>query len=131
MSYCRECLHDEVCSLTHCGQSIACCDFVNAERYHEIMQAEREGRLVILPCKVGDSYYLVERFCTEGGYYDEKKQVSLGTCEWCSEECDRENRVVECRFNSAIDILMKERFFGKTVFLTREAAEKALEEANG
>lgn len=51
MSYCRECLHDEVCSLTHCGQSIACCDFVNDERYHEIMQAEREGRLVILPCR--------------------------------------------------------------------------------
>lgn len=101
---------------------------ISIDRMNEIMQAEREGRLVILPCKVGDSYYLVERFCTEGGYYDEKKQVSLGTCEWCSEECDRENRVVEFRFNSAIGILMKERFFGKTVFLTREEAEKALEE---
>lgn len=50
MPNCRECLHDEMCFSTHTGDSPACCDYLDAARYHEIMQAEREGRLVILPC---------------------------------------------------------------------------------
>lgn len=28
-NYCKTCIHNEVCSLTHCDQSIACCDFVS------------------------------------------------------------------------------------------------------
>jgi hypothetical protein len=29
-------------------------------RFYDIMQAEREGRLVVLPCKVGDMVYAIE-----------------------------------------------------------------------
>lgn len=28
-NYCKTCIYNEVCSLTHCDQSIACCDFVS------------------------------------------------------------------------------------------------------
>ncbi|MGN0663948.1 MAG: DUF551 domain-containing protein [Negativibacillus sp.] len=28
-NYCKTCIHNEVCGLTHCDQSIACCDFVS------------------------------------------------------------------------------------------------------
>ena len=87
-----------------------------------------ENGVIVPPCKVGDKFYRVEMYCTEGGYWDEPRRAYSGTCEDCCEECDGEKRIVEYTFCSVKQILELERDFGKTVFLTREEAEKALKE---
>lgn len=87
----------------------------------ELAQAEKDGRLVVLPCKVGDTVY----------------RVGASICKWreidhCDEYCDGwqyrdcwegTRAVLEEKF-SLCDL----ESIGKTVFLTREAAEAALKE---
>lgn len=94
---------------------------VTPGRLRELAQAEKEGRLVVLPCKVGDTVY----------------RVGASICKWreidhCDEYCDGwqyrdcwegTRAVLEEKF-SLCDL----ESIGKTVFLTREAAEAALEE---
>lgn len=120
MSSCKDCLHDEACSI-FAGD-------LNEEGAEKCVCFKDRNRVVELPCKIGDKYYRVEKFCTEGGYLDEPKLVSVSDCEYCCEECNKEYRVVEYQFNSIIQILQKEYYISKTVFLTREEAERALKE---
>ncbi len=76
-------------------------------RLRELAEADKDGRLVVLPCKVGDTVYLIVT-----------KRAR--------------NYTPEFRFvkKSRLTFLNMERIlqdFGKEVFLTREEAEKALE----
>ena len=76
-------------------------------RLRELAEADRDGRLVVLPCKVGDTGYLIVT-----------KRAR--------------NYTPEFRFvkKSRLTFLNMERIlqdFGKEAFLTREEAEKALE----
>ena len=94
---------------------------VTPGRLRELAQAEKEGRLVVLPCKVGDTVY----------------RVGASICKWresnhCDEYCDGwqyrdcwegTRAVLEEKF-SLCDL----ESISKTVFLTREAAEAALKE---
>lgn len=94
---------------------------MSPDRLRELAQAEKTGRLVVLPCKVGDTVY----------------RVGASICKWreidhCDEYCDGwqyrdcwegTRAVLEEKF-SLCDL----ESIGKTVFLTREAAEAALEE---
>ena len=89
------------------------------DRLEEICQAERDGRCVVLPCKVGDTVYepfagkvyektvdriIINRFTTPQIWIETKLPFATPRLE---------------RWDMAI---------GKTVFLTREEAEKALKE---
>lgn len=75
----------------------------------ELVQAERDGRLVVLPCKVGR---LVWSMNNNGGV--------------CSHQIRRFERNKDGDFAcSALMFPLDD--FGKTVFLTREEAEAALE----
>lgn len=90
------------------------------DRFREIMQAEDSGRLVILPpVKIGDkAFFVINKCIFEGTVYFmrwEHHQFS-GIRGDISAECM--GGVVGA---SLLD-------FGKTVFLTREAAEAALKE---
>nr|DAH48861.1 MAG TPA: hypothetical protein [Caudoviricetes sp.] len=76
-------------------------------RLRELAEADKDGRLVVLPCKVGDTVYLIVT-----------KRAR--------------NYTPEFRFvkKSRLTFLNMERIlqdFGKEAFLTREEAEKALE----
>lgn len=85
--------------------------------------------VVVPPCKVGDKFYRIEMWCTEGGFYEEPHYAYSSTCDDCCEECDGKERIVEYTFNSVSQILELEKHFGtRYVFLTREDAERALEE---
>ena len=89
--------------------------------------------VIVPPCKVGDIYYTIERYCNTDPCETEKELVKLWDCErYCGRgDCSfREYRIEEHRFNSVIRILEAQEYFGKTVFLTREDAERALEEMN-
>ena len=76
-------------------------------RMRELAEADKDGRVVVLPCKVGDTVWLVVT----------KRSRIYAT----------EHKFVK---RSRLTFLNMERVlqeFGKTVFLTREEAEKALE----
>ena len=87
-----------------------------------------ENGVIVPPCKVGDKYYKVERWCTEGGFWEKPRYAYSSTCEDCCEECDGKDEIVEYTFNSPQQILSLERTFGQYVFLTREEALAKLKE---
>lgn len=82
----------------------------------ELMKADVEGRVLIQPCKVGDILYRVfagEIFEHRVGsmkYFAIQKQWGIETYPFCP-----------CVGSS----------IGQTIFLTREEAEKALQEMEG
>ena len=89
-------------------------------RLRELAEADKDGRCVVLPCKVGDTaYYLNGPFiidfevigyqvdergawCFQGEHYDEETEKTY----YCDPSTEK---------------------IGKTVFLTREEAERAME----
>ena len=76
-------------------------------RLRELAEADKDGRLIVLPCKVGDTVYLIVT-----------KRAKIYMPEFSFVK------------KSRLTFLNMERVlqdFGKTVFLTREEAEKALE----
>lgn len=121
---------DKVCS--SCEQAIRklCLD-MSAGRLAELAKAEKAGRLVVLPCKVGDSYFSVEKFCDEHGELDGLQEHSGSDCEFCCILCNAELRVVEHKFWNIQSILSRKGCIGKTVFLTRQEAEAALRKEDG
>lgn len=93
--------------------------YVEVNRAKEIAHAEAEGRLVILPCKVGDTVYALERFC-DGNKGDCDSWV---TCEECK---DYQQEVSERRIGTLVQAVSVIEMLGETVFLTREEAEAVL-----
>ena len=86
----------------------------------ELLKAEKDGRLVVPPCKVGDTVWIKgDKFPAE----IEEIRITDDGIYFAYVEYDRGYEETEvwdnCEFTLS-DI-------GKTVFLTREAAEKALE----
>ena len=78
--------------------------------------AEQDGTLLRLPCKVGDTVYvLIPADC---GFCDKEQCNNIFPC--------RMSYLVETEFSADIA-----DDFGKTVFLTREAAKVVLKEQEG
>ena len=94
-------------------------DTSKAERIRELLKADKEGRLVVLPCKVGDRLYEVTGRKTISVYKVKAIRVELFGLfiEW--------DIVEGFVWQSLSGINAGE--IGKTVFLNREEAEKALE----
>lgn len=82
------------------------------QRLQELAQAEKDGRLVVLPCKVGDTVYFAML-----GRVIEKTVFSIVTF--------TNSQRIYCAETS---LFIRPDDIGKTAFLTREAAEAALEE---
>lgn len=96
------------------------------DHLRELVEAEREGRCVVLPCAPGDTYYRVETFCDENGELDEPTQHWGSDCAYCCVPCNGIRRVIEYRFAGIRHIIDLQEYIGKTVFLTRAEAEGAL-----
>ena len=92
-------------------------DAVNKLAAYE--DAEEQGRLVMLPCKVGDTVYSLERFC-DGSRGDCSSRVSCKECD------DYKQQINPCHIGSIDAAFAVIGMLGKTVFLTREEAEAAL-----
>ena len=89
---------------------------LSPEEVQKMARAKAEGRLVVLLCKVGDTVYVII------------DSVDIPYV--------RQEKVIAIEFwnkNGAITLFIRTPYglfeFGKTVFLTREAAEKAIAEA--
>lgn len=89
----------------------------------EYENAEEEGRLVVLPCKVGDAVYVIE-----DKYYEYLYHKGIQKGHVCRFEYDKEwfawIHIDGC--NKDLQIAYKTSNFNQTVFLTRGEAEKAL-----
>ena len=93
------------------------CGGIDALR--ELAEVNKNGRLVVLPCKVGDTLYEVTGRKTISEYRVKAIRVEL-FCVFIEWEIEK-----GFVWQSLSGITQNE--IGKTVFLTREAAEKALE----
>lgn len=77
------------------------------DRLRELAEADKAGRVVVLPCKVGDTVYRI--------FNPPSREP-----------------VISAHTLMSVDYIVRWiDKFGKTVFLTREEAEKALEEREG
>ena len=111
-------------------------------RIVELMKADVEGRVVVLPCKVTDKLYAVGKRQIVECAIEETYLNDDGTLEYlvnfeCAEDCTgcpfdswaRESVSDEYHCSGEYgDGSVSSKDFGKTVFLTREEAEKALQE---
>lgn len=88
----------------------------------ELAQAEKKGRLVVLPCDVGDKLYDVTL-----GEVREKIVISLSML--LSKSVNHLVIHAENFRNAVTSYELQD--IGKTVFLTREAAEAALDAMGG
>ena len=93
------------------GNVLSSCD-VSFRRLAELLTADRDGRLVVLPCKVGDGLWT---FCSHP-----VEQVYSFTVTDISTLNGR------TMLNTSRCGVIDARDVGKTVFLTREEAEAAL-----
>ena len=88
------------------------CQYCDLDRLEELARADKDGRVVVLPCKVGDKLYRVfdgkisEHRVGSMRYLVIQGRWDIDTTPFCS---------------------YVESSIGKTIFLTREEAEKALE----
>jgi hypothetical protein len=92
---------------------------VEPSRLRELAVADKDGRVVVPPCKVGDVVY---------GFHGEKtilpmvaKWIETNTDGWC----------IAVQYAPMAPRFYRFSDFGKTVFLTREEAKKALQEMEG
>lgn len=77
------------------------------DRLRELAEADKDGRVAAPPCKVGDTVWRIKRAFAE---YPDKSKPYI----------EPDAFLLQDVFN-----------IGKTVFLTREEAEKALQEMEG
>ena len=87
--------------------------------------------VIVPPCKVGDIYYTIDRYCNTDPWETEKELVRAWDCEqYCGRsDCSfSELRINEHRFGSVVFILENQKYFGQYYFLTKEEAERALKE---
>lgn len=93
-----------------------------AEKLTNMEQMEEQGMLVRLPCKVGDTVYMLSY------RYDCKKNYDCKAFQKCKcmENIPCEYEKKEYFVKKSQFCLSMMNFLGKTVFLTREEAEKAL-----
>ena len=108
-------MHGEWCAMMAALNSIG----GGYDRLRELAEADKDGRLVVLPCKVGDTVYEVTSRKTISEYRVKAIRVEL-FCTFI--EWDIVAGFVD---KSIFGVPVNE--LGKTVFLTREEAEKALE----
>ena len=88
-------------------------DGLPIDRLRELAEADKDGRLVVLPCKPGDGLWT---FCSH--------PVELVYSFTVTDISTLNGRTV---LNTSRCGVIDARDVGKTVFLTREGAEKALE----
>ena len=95
------------------------------DRIRELAEADKDGRVVVLPCKVGDTVWIVG---TVRKLYSAKVRTFF-----CGHPSavrgDDDGGHIHMIRTTECDIPMQE--FGKTVFLSSEEAEKALQEMEG
>jgi len=117
MSKCRNCLSEEICRYNdghnlYCKDDYVCPHFKNRSEW------------VHLPCKVGDTVFkLWYEPCHNGETHPDSYD-----CEGCLDECDIKKTITEYKVPSLRFIVNELMNDSCIYYLTREEAERALEE---
>ena len=98
---------------------------VEPSRLRELTEADKDGRVVVLPCKVGDTVWIVG---TVRKLYSAKVRTFFCGHPSAVRGDDVDGHIHMIR-TTECDIPMQE--FGKTVFLSRAEAERAMQEMEG
>lgn len=93
-------------------------DGLPIDRLRELAEADKDGRCVVLPCKVGDTVWRIIRDGEPHITRDEVRDMYFA------------DDMTPCIELVGGRVTFTEKF-GKTVFLTREEAERAMEEMEG
>lgn len=130
MAICKDCIHYEACKDKFAGLYKICVDGPkkhlelrpNVEKICETFKDK--SRYIELPCDIGNKVYFIK------GFFDYAKQPMCGTVCMIKTFTGRKSWTFGVVMD---DENSRERHFvsndiGKTVFLTREEAEKALKE---
>ena len=137
---CMKCLYDNDCSQKQVWERlkayedtglspIACEESAKIEkglseggyspsRMVELMRADQEGRVIVLPCEVGHAAYWVHNGI-------------ITDCRINRIQVNRKGVFLCLKSNKSHGAFRVDTCLGKTVFLTREEAEKALAEMEG
>ena len=123
-----ELVKQKSCRYAHCDGE--CGECKNSEIFDDSIESIADHLLangvIVPPCKVGDTVYYIE-----GAYYNSKWQtvrpIKVTEISW---KCDRSGRDLGFAL-IANGTRYKFSSIGKTVFLTKEEAEKALAEREG
>lgn len=94
-------------------------DNYDLDRLRELVQADREGQCVVLPCKLHDKVFFIENGCVKETEVDSFHNWTSGRWKISTHT----DRMYEHWKGYEIDF----SGIGKTVFLSREDAEKAVE----
>lgn len=95
-------------------------DDYDLDRLRELVEADREERCVVLPCKVGDTIYDIS--------LAEIKESNVISISFIASKSTYHVSICAENYRHAITLDIEIGDFGKTVFLTHEEAEDALEE---
>ena len=118
------------------------------DHLRDLLQAEQDGRLVLLPCKVGDTVWLLKKKCKYAGedndpwcscdqYWDNVYHKHMWGCAGKDDEgkqFDCEKRDMEWyaqQIEYSLVLYSPNIVLGKNLFLTREEAEAALKGGEG
>ena len=113
---------------------------ISTDRLRELAEADKDGRLVVLPCKVGDTVWAASGeiikceidemylYASGGIEFLVSFNCDGADCKRCpfnnwTQDCSGEC-YCDCEYGNGS---FKDSDIGKTLFLTREEAEKALE----
>ena len=101
------------------------------KKLYEYETAEEEGRLVVLPCKVGSvAYSICHRYTKCSKYGESFEEYSCSGCEELN--CDSHKEYyIHVNQSVSLEWIIRNMQLGnfeKTVFLTRGEAEKALKD---
>lgn len=98
-------------------------DDYNLDRLKELVQADREGRCVVLPCKLHDKVFFIENGCVKETEVDSFHSWTSGHWKMSTYT----DRMFDHWKGYEIDFAG----INKTIFLTRKEAEAALERMEG
>lgn len=93
------------------------CQYCDLDRLEELAKADKEGRVVVLPCKVGDTVWAI---------LDGMKHARKCVVEFVNIGSPGTTIVFSTATGLREQYGVTAAAFGKTVFLTREEAERAL-----
>ncbi len=96
------------------------------DRLRELAEADKDGRVLILPCKVGDTIYAIEQVLRSDGVHNKIAPIQI-----IGIGGNALNKVWLVSMFDRHEIRISPSEFGINVFLTREEAEKALAEREG
>ena len=118
MASCKDCMHEEVCSIFSSD--------LNEDGAEKCVCFKNRNRFVELPCKVGDTIYILTNDSPTGIEESQVKKIELIK----TQSKTKIRLIVPCVYDDwgSAQWEIGVNDFGKTAFLTREEAEKALKE---